>query len=114
MLVAVQGLQSSNSEMSANVCLIGVDLSATIIKEAEKARPGLYDTLREDNIMDVLSEIKPLSLIIAGDSYIYFGDLHPIFQAMEEGLDDGGYVAFTLENVAKETEKNLGRCRLFH
>jgi predicted TPR repeat methyltransferase len=31
-------------------------------------------------------------------------DLDPLFQSMEEGLQDGGFVAFTLENVGKETE----------
>jgi len=44
--------------------------------------------------------MKPISLIIAADSYIYFRDLVPLFESMQEGLEHGGYVAFTLESVS--------------
>jgi len=46
-----------------------------------------------------------ISLIIAADSYIYFGDLVPLFSSMEKGLITGGFVAFTLENVSQDNEK---------
>lgn len=85
--------------------LIGVDLSPAILYEAQKARPALYDELREGDITQAFREVKPISLIIAGDSYIYFGDLDPLFQSMEEGLGEDGYAAFTLENVESESEK---------
>jgi predicted TPR repeat methyltransferase len=49
--------------------------------------------------------MKPVSLIIAADSYIYFGDLVPLFKSMEEGLEDGGFAAFTLEGVSEENGK---------
>lgn len=106
--------------------LVGVDLSEAIITEAKRSRPSLYDATRTGDVTDIFREMKPISLIIAADSYIYFGgemirgafspfmsctranilaDLHPLFQSMEEGLEDGGFVAFTLENVGKETEE---------
>jgi predicted TPR repeat methyltransferase/Tfp pilus assembly protein PilF len=87
--------------------LVGVDLSEAIIEEAVKVRPNLYNETRVGDVTDVFREMKPVSLIIAGDSYIYFGDLVPLFQSIEEGLDDGGFVAFTLENVGKDTQEAL-------
>ena len=85
--------------------MIGVDLSEAIIVEAQKSRPGLYDDVRVGDITDVFRELKPISMIVAADSYIYFGDLEPLFQSMEDGLAEGGYVAFTVENVDRESEE---------
>ena len=72
--------------------------------EAEKLRPGLYDERLVGDLTDIFRERKPISLIIAADSYIYFGDLEPLFQAMAEGLGQDGLAAFTLENVDAENE----------
>lgn len=85
--------------------LIGVDLSQAILDEAEKMRPGLYDERIADDVMEVFRRRKPITLIVAADSYIYFGDLQPLFEAMVEGLADDGIAAFTLENVDSESEK---------
>jgi predicted TPR repeat methyltransferase len=87
--------------------LIGVDLSPSIIEEAKKARPLLYDDTIAGDVMDAFAEKKPISLIIAADSYIYFGDLDPLFSSMAVGLEDGGFAAFTLENVSSENEASL-------
>jgi predicted TPR repeat methyltransferase len=84
--------------------LVGIDLSPAILDEAEKLRPGLYDERIVGDLTEVFRERKPISLIIAADSYIYFGDLEPLFEAMEEGLDANGLAAFTLENVDAENE----------
>lgn len=84
--------------------LIGVDLSEAIISEAKKIRPGLYDQTIVGDITDTFRDNHPISLIIAGDSYIYFGDLDALFQSMEDGLDNNAFAAFTLENVARESE----------
>ena len=85
--------------------LVGVDLSPSIIEEANKARPNLYDETQVGDVTEIFVEKKPVSLIIAGDSYIYFGDLVPLFQSMKEGLMDGGVAAFTLENASEEFKK---------
>lgn len=87
--------------------LIGVDLSEAILMEAVKARPKLYDETLVGDVTQVFRDQKPISLIIAADSYIYFGDLVPLFESMQEGLEDGGYAAFTLENVDVENENFL-------
>lgn len=79
--------------------LVGVDLSPSIIEEAKKARPELYDETLVGDVTEVFRAKKPVSMIIAGDSYIYFGDLVPLFQSMEDSLMDGGIAAFTLENA---------------
>jgi predicted TPR repeat methyltransferase len=85
--------------------LVGVDLSEAILEEAIKTRPGLYNETRAADVMEVFREMRPISLIVAADSYIYFGDLASLFDSMQEGLEDGGFLAFTLENVGKETEE---------
>ena len=85
--------------------LIGVDLSQAILDEAEKMRPGLYDERIAADVMEVFRQRKPISMIVAADSYIYFGDLQPLFEAMVEGLGEDGIAAFTLENVDTETEQ---------
>lgn len=87
--------------------LIGVDLSEAILEEAVKARPALYNRVVVDDVTEVFRREKPIDLIVAADSYIYFGDLDPLFEAMSEGLRSGGYAAFTLENVAIDTEEAL-------
>jgi len=87
--------------------LVGVDLSAAIIEESKKARPNLYDKLIVGDVAEVFRKLKPVSLIIAADSYIYFGDLVPVFKAMQEGVGNEGIIAFTLENVSEDFEKSL-------
>lgn len=87
--------------------LVGADLSPSIIEEAIKSRPGLYNETKVDDVTNVFREMKPIDLIIAADSYIYFGDLNPLFESMNEGLIDGGFVAFTLENPSEEYETRL-------
>ena len=88
--------------------LIGVDLSDAIIAQAKEKRPGLYEETRVGDVLDVFAEMAGrISLILAGDAYIYFGDLVPLFQAMHKGLRPGGFAAFTLENVSIEAEETL-------
>jgi len=88
--------------------MIGVDLSQAILDQAKVKRPGLYDEMIAGDVMQAFRKrAAEISLIIAGDSYIYFGDLEPLFAAMQEGLAEGGYAAFTLENVDIEAEYAL-------
>lgn len=85
--------------------LIGVDLSEAILDEAEKLRPNLYDERIVGDVTEIIRAKKPVSLIVAADSFIYFGDLDPLFESIQHGLDDNnGYLAFTLENVSTEDE----------
>lgn len=91
--------------------LIGVDLSEAILDEAERLRPNLYNERIVGDVTEVIREKKPVSLIVAADSFIYFGDLDPLFDSIQEGLDDDGYIAFTLENVSTEDELILGETK---
>jgi len=87
--------------------MIGVDLSQAIIDQAVVRRPHLYnDTISGDLVEELVTQ-RPLSLVIAADSLIYFGDLLLVLQAMKQGLEPGGYAAFTLENVSLDNERTL-------
>jgi len=79
--------------------LVGVDLSSAIIEQANLNRPGLYNETKVGDIIEIFRELKPVSLIVAGDSYIYFGDLNPLLESVSDSLVGGGYAAFTLEDV---------------
>jgi len=91
--------------------LIGVDLSEAILDEAEKLRPNLYDERIVGDITEIFRQKKPVSLIVAADSFIYFGDLDPLFQSIHDGLDYGAYIAFTLENVSTENQSTLDKTK---
>jgi len=92
--------------------LIGVDLSENIIEEAKRTRPNLYDeTVVGDVITTLQKAKKKISLIVAADSLIYFGDLEPLFSAMVIGLETDGYLAFTLENASPESQESLSQIR---
>lgn len=80
-------------------------MSEAIIEEAQKLRPTLYDEVVVGDITEVFRNKKPVSLIVAADSYIYFGDLVPLFESMQDSLGEDGIVAFTLENVGIESEE---------
>ena len=95
--------------------LIGIDLSPSIITEGKKLRPKLYDvTLVGDIIELLLSNYKQkIDLLIAADSYIYFGDLVPLMGCMKSSIKDGGYAAFTLENVDEDIESRYACVYIF-
>jgi len=80
-------------------------LSPSIIEEAIRTRPTLYNETKIGDVTEIFREKKPIDLIIAADSYIYFGDLNPLFESMSDSLVEGGYIAFTLENPADEYEE---------
>jgi predicted TPR repeat methyltransferase len=88
--------------------LIGVDLSQAIFDQALLQRPGLYDEVIAGDVLQAFRKYRAgLSLIIAADRYIYFGNLDPLFKAMNQGLEEGGLAAFTLENVSVDDERIL-------
>lgn len=51
--------------------LVGVDLSEAIVQEAVKTRPGLYDKTIVGDVTKAFRDLRPISLIVAADSYIY-------------------------------------------
>lgn len=50
-------------------------------------------------------------MVVAADSFIYFGDLDPLFESIQDGLETGGYLAYTLENVGTEDESILAESK---
>jgi predicted TPR repeat methyltransferase len=104
------GLIGAQFRNVSNV-LIGIDLSQAIIEQAKATRPNLYNGTVVGDILEEFKARAPISMILAGDSYIYFGDLNPLFEAMQVGLETGGYAVFTLENVSIDSEVKLAESR---
>lgn len=87
--------------------LVGVDLSPSILEEAQRTRPGLYDEVIVGDVTEVFRAKAPLSMIIAADSYIYFGDLVPLFESMEQSVAESGILAFTLEDAPDDMQEQI-------
>ena len=76
--------------------LIGVDLSPEMLDRAE--RRGIYDQLVEADLVRYMAHIDiRADLCLAGDVFVYIGDLAPAFRAIAPALAPGGYFAFTTE-----------------
>jgi predicted TPR repeat methyltransferase len=81
--------------------LVGVDLSGGMI---EKARDkSVYDRLHVGDIVEFMAaEADSYDLIIAGDVFVYIGDLQEVFAAAYDALHGGGYFAFSVERHSGE------------
>jgi predicted TPR repeat methyltransferase len=76
--------------------LAGVDLSPWMISKA--AARGIYTRLVTGDIAEAMRENEEaFDLILAGDSFIYVGDLGEVFAAAARTLRGGGLFAFSLE-----------------
>ena len=78
--------------------LVGVDLSAKMIDKSRSR--GVYDELIRSELVPAL-EARPtqFDVAVAGDVFIYVGDLRPVFAAVASALRPGGVFAFTLETI---------------
>lgn len=76
--------------------LIGVDLSAKMLDKARQR--SLYDELIVSDLLIPLHQNEgKFDLILAGDVFVYTGDLETIFAAVARALRPGGRFAFTVE-----------------
>ncbi len=76
--------------------LVGVDLSAKMLAQAEKR--GGYDQLIQAELTAFLEECtQAFDLILSADTLVYFGDLRPVLRAAKQALAPGGRLVFTLE-----------------
>ena len=78
--------------------LIGVDLSADMLLEAEKL--AAYDRLEERELTAFLSEgTHQFDLIVSGDTLCYFGRLDEVLAAAETCLAPKGHLIFSVEEL---------------
>ena len=76
--------------------LVGIDLSPKMIDKAKST--DAYDQLVATDLMEYLNgHQREFNLIVAADTFNYFGDLSLVFAACAEALLDGGGLVFTLE-----------------
>jgi len=80
--------------------LSGVDLSSRMLEQAE--RRAIYDDLACAEITEFLSaNEQQYDLIVAGDVFIYIGDLSKLFQLVARALAKGGLFCFSIEAEEK-------------
>lgn len=76
--------------------LVGVDLSAAMLQRAQEL--NLYDDLVEADLIEYLNgHPQEFNLIVAADTFNYFGDLQALLVACEKVLKKDGVVVYTLE-----------------
>lgn len=74
--------------------LVGVDLSAAMLEKA--AEKKIYDTLHEGDLIRFLHRnAAAYDVLLSAATLIYFGDLHPVFEAAAKALRPGGLFIFT-------------------
>jgi predicted TPR repeat methyltransferase len=77
--------------------LLGVDLSAKMVAEADKK--GCYDQLTVGDVVDFLNDLnEPVDLLLAADVLTYLGDLEPLFRAASTRVRPGGLFCFSVEH----------------
>ncbi len=77
--------------------LVGVDLSAKMVAEADKK--GCYDQLVVGDVVDFLNNLnEPVDLLLAADVLTYFGDLEPLFRVASTGEQPGSLFCFSVEH----------------
>ena len=76
--------------------LIGVDLSPQMLVKARQK--GIYDELIEEDLLAYLSQTRAtFDLIVASDTFPYFGPLDKIFQNISKVLSPAGTLLFSTE-----------------
>ena len=81
---------------SPNCTLVGVDLSNKMLAHAKVT--GCYDQLLCQDLIEYLNEnSNKFDLIVAADTFNYFGDLYELFLAVAGALKADGSVVFSLE-----------------
>jgi predicted TPR repeat methyltransferase len=93
--------------------LHGVDLSGRMLAKA--ARRQVYDILRQEELIAFMEACaERYDLIVAGDVFVYVGDLEPVFTAAARLLRPSGGFAFTVERHAGEGFRLGDSGRYFH
>jgi predicted TPR repeat methyltransferase len=97
------------AQAMAGACeeIVGVDLSARMLAEAE--RKGVYASVARAEIVAFLAGEADASadLVLAADVLVYLGDLGPVFAEVARVLETGGLFGFTAQ-AFKETSPARG------
>jgi predicted TPR repeat methyltransferase len=89
--------------------LIGVDLSASMIQHAREL--NLYDELAERELTEYLNDHpQDFDLIVAADTFNYFGAMEPLLTAAAYALREAGILIYTLEQC--DTSASVATYRL--
>jgi predicted TPR repeat methyltransferase len=82
--------------------MVGIDLSPRMLDLARRRQ--LYDELIEGELIDVLTRRRAdrYDVIVAGEVFVYFGDLAPLLAAIRPVLHPGGYLVFNTECAPDE------------
>jgi predicted TPR repeat methyltransferase len=94
----------------------GVDFSPKMLEEAR--RKQIYSRLDCDEVVAWLERAAAGSfsfeIVLAGDVFVYVGDLEPVFKAIRTILADGGLFAFSVERLAQGSFELLPTFRYAH
>jgi len=84
--------------------LTGVDLSQGMLERARER--GAYDELVRSELTEFLGEHREAyDLVVSADTFVYFGELAPVLNAVAGALRPGGRLVFTLEREEDDPER---------
>lgn len=87
--------------------MVGVDLSPGMLAEAKKR--GVYDDLVEADLVAYMAEQRAaFDAIISADTLVYIGRLEEVVVAAAASLKPGGWLIFTLEQMAEDDASGNG------
>lgn len=90
--ISGKAIRSATKQMS------GVDLSSSMVEEAENK--AIYDKLLVDSVESFLTKTREqYDLFICTDVFVYIGDLTTVFNLVRERALSGAYFAFSIENT---------------
>jgi predicted TPR repeat methyltransferase len=86
--------------------IAGIDLSTRMLDKARML--GIYDHLVQADVTSFLvGQENTCDLILAGDVFIYIGDLSEVFSACARALRNGGLMSFSIERSDDERHYSL-------
>ena len=92
--------------------LDGVDLSSGMLDRARVR--GCYDRLEKVELTGFLESCRSAyDVVVAADTFNYFGDLAPVFRAAAQALEADGHLVFTIED-GREACPEQGWCLAVH